>query len=226
MADLEGIRKRLAKLITERGLTYRDISLTIGRKDAYIQQYIKYGLPKRLSEIDRKKVCHLLDIAEEELLDDELIIKGYCTPLISNDTSCVGHHATDYMMIDIYDPRPGVDFFSTLIGRMSLNRQEFAPWCGANPSTLRIIRLNGDYMAPTIPAGSLVLYDTSSSSHNGDGIYVVQNNKNVQVKHVQTAPGETFVLISENKLYPNITYPQADVEILGRVISCLTPRIF
>ena len=42
MANLETIRKRLAKLITEKGHTYREVSLKIGRKDSYIQQYIKY----------------------------------------------------------------------------------------------------------------------------------------------------------------------------------------
>ena len=47
MADLNGIRKKLEKKILAGGHTFREVSLKIGRKDSYIQQYIKYGFPKR-----------------------------------------------------------------------------------------------------------------------------------------------------------------------------------
>ena len=56
MANLDEIRKIVDDYIGKRGYTYRDISLKIGRKDSYIQQYIKYGFPKRLNEVDRKKI--------------------------------------------------------------------------------------------------------------------------------------------------------------------------
>ena len=71
MADLQTIRKRLEKYILDSNHTFREVSLKIGRKDSYIQQYVKYGFPKRLNEVDRKKVCQLLNISEKELIDDE-----------------------------------------------------------------------------------------------------------------------------------------------------------
>ena len=74
MSDFETIRIKLADIIHKKGYNFRELSLKIGRKDSYIQQYIKYGLPRRLNEIDRKKICHILNINEEDLIDDELKI--------------------------------------------------------------------------------------------------------------------------------------------------------
>ena len=72
MPSLEDIRTYLKEEIERNGFSFRDISLKIGRKDSYIQQYIKYGFPKRLSEIDRKKIALMLNIDEKELIDEEL----------------------------------------------------------------------------------------------------------------------------------------------------------
>ena len=72
MSDLEVVRKRVGEIIKNKGYTYRDISLKIGRKDSYIQQYVKYGLPRRLNELDRKKLCQILNMNEDDLIDDEL----------------------------------------------------------------------------------------------------------------------------------------------------------
>jgi hypothetical protein len=73
MPNFEEVRENLKEAIENNGFSCRDVSLRIGRKDSYIQQYIKYGFPKRLSEIDRKKVAELLKIDEELLIDDELM---------------------------------------------------------------------------------------------------------------------------------------------------------
>lgn len=73
MSNFEEVREKLKEAIENNGFSCRDVSLRIGRKDSYIQQYIKYGFPKRLSEIDRKKVAELLKIDEELLIDDELM---------------------------------------------------------------------------------------------------------------------------------------------------------
>jgi hypothetical protein len=41
MENTEEIRKKIARLILERGLNYAQVSLAIGKNIAYIQQYIK-----------------------------------------------------------------------------------------------------------------------------------------------------------------------------------------
>lgn len=224
MADTEIIRKRLEKHILQTNHTFREVSLAIGRKDSYIQQYVKYGFPKRLSEVDRKRVCQYLNIAEKELLDDDLINRGVREPIIVEYKNCIGD-SKDYVMIDIYAPRPEVDFYDSVIGRMALNFKEFSALCGANPENLRIIRIDGDYMEPTVPAGSLVLYDSASTVYRGDGIYVVSSDKLIQVKRVQKTYVDTFLLINDNPRYQNVATLNLDVEIYGRAICCLSPKM-
>src|SRR6195952_3474716 len=57
----------LEAAIQQRGEDYSSLSRLIGRNAAYIQQFIKRGVPRRLSETDRKKLARYFDI-EESLL--------------------------------------------------------------------------------------------------------------------------------------------------------------
>ncbi len=221
MADTEIIRKRLEQHILNSAHTFREVSLHIGRKDSYIQQYVKYGFPKRLSEIDRKKVCRFLNIDEKELIDDELINQFVREPLITNPKACLGK-SCDYVMIDIYSPRPKIDFFNTVVGRISLNQKEFGSWCGANPENLRAIRIDGDYMEPTFPNGSLVLYDTTSTTFKTDGLYVIMHNGIAQLKRVQQVYTDMYILMDDNPHYENVEREFLHLEILGRAVTCLS----
>ena len=162
MADLQTIRKRLEKYILDSNHTFREVSLKIGRKDSYIQQYVKYGFPKRLNEVDRKKVCQLLNISEKELIDDELLQSGAALPPLFENDDLTGS-AADFVAIDICAARPGTELRDNVVGRMVLNFAEFGSWCAGNPFSLRFIRLDGDYMerSPTaallcsIPASAI-----------------------------------------------------------------------
>ena len=63
------IRKKIARLIREKGYNYARASLAIGKNIAYLQQFIKNGSPRRLGEIERKKLAVLLQVDEQELTD-------------------------------------------------------------------------------------------------------------------------------------------------------------
>ncbi len=51
--DSIAIRKRLDELIATRGEDYASLSRRLGRNPTYIQQFVKRGVPRRLSETDR-----------------------------------------------------------------------------------------------------------------------------------------------------------------------------
>lgn len=223
MADLETVRQRLAEQIINSGHTFRQISLKIGRKDSYIQQYIRYGFPKRLSEIDRRRVCHILHLDEKELIDDELITSGIERPTKISLVDTLDN-PTDFVTIDIYAPRPNVELRNSIIGRMALNFKELADWCGANPQKLRILRIEGDSMEPTLAAGNLVLYDAGSGQFRGDGIYVITINRLMQARRVQQTDKDTFALISDNPNYKEVTCSREDFLIHGRAIGNISSR--
>ncbi len=69
MENTEEIRKKIARLINERGLNYAQVSLAIGKNIAYIQQFIKNGSPRRLGEVERHKLAQILRVDEQELTD-------------------------------------------------------------------------------------------------------------------------------------------------------------
>ena len=223
MADLETIRKRLEKYILEKGHTFREVSLKIGRKDSYIQQYIKYGFPKRLNEMDRKKVCQLLNIKEELLLDDELINSRIPETTWYEDEEIKGNK-TEFIRISINQPDNEGNLEKNIIGKMSLKYIEFSNWINGNPFNLRIIRLEGDYMEPTLSKGSLVIYDMDKSEYNGDGIYVIRLGTTIQIKRLQKTSAEMYSLKSDNPRYEDINCASKDIEIIGRAIYYLSGR--
>ena len=223
MADLQTIRKRLEKYILDSNHTFREVSLKIGRKDSYIQQYVKYGFPKRLNEVDRKKVCQLLNISEKELIDDELLQSGAALPPLFENDDLTGS-AADFVAIDICAARPGTELRDNVVGRMVLNFAEFGSWCAGNPFSLRFIRLDGDYMEPTLPNGSLVMFDSGVCDYSGDGIYVIETGGDVQIKRLQKTAADTYALKVDSPRYQDLYHKKNNVKILGRAVFCLSGR--
>lgn len=223
MSDLIAIRKKLERKILSGGHTFREVSLKIGRKDSYIQQYIKYGFPKRLNEVDRKKVCQLLDIEESELIDDELLKSGIKEINLIN-LSEQNINPTDFLKIDIYDMKSSNKPIDTVIGQLAINYKEFFGWCNGNPENLKIMRLSGDNMEPTILSGSLIMYDTSVLEYSGDGIYIIRYDDRITLKRVQRTNNEQYILKSENPRYQDIRCSLDELIILGRAINVLTSR--
>ena len=89
MEDTEEIRKKIARLITERGLNYAKVSLSIGKNIAYIQQFIKNGSPRRLGEVERQKLARLLKVDEQELTDLPLKMSSSSAPSDNQDILCL-----------------------------------------------------------------------------------------------------------------------------------------
>ncbi len=221
MANLDTIRKRLEKYILSSGHTFREVSLSIGRKDSYIQQYIKYGYPKRLKEVDRKRVCNFLNINEEELIDDDLS-KSSTLDTLQLNLHDLKSNITDFVCIDICDQ----DYQNQerIIGRMAFNQKEFYGWCNGNPHHLKILRFNSDNMEPTLLAGTLVIYDSNSAEYSGDGLYIIRYDDNIMLKRLQKTAAATYALKSDNPRYQDITCHKDEFEIIGRVVNALQSR--
>ena len=220
MPNLETVRTRLSEIIQQKGYNFRELSLKIGRKDSYIQQYVKYGLPRRLNEIDRKKICQILNINEDDLIDDELR-KTTTTFNANAGIPCSDMALRDYINIDVISYKASNKYQGDIIGKMWLNYTEFGTWYQSNPFNLKIIRQESDSMEPTISANNLVLYDSSIKQYQGDGVYVVRVGAVVQIKRIQMQSGSYFTLKSDNPIYEDISYHIRDMEIMGKVTYCL-----
>lgn len=62
--ELTGARAELARLIEERREDYAGLSRLLGRNPAYIQQFIKRGVPRKLAEEDREKLARYFGVDE------------------------------------------------------------------------------------------------------------------------------------------------------------------
>src|SRR5205085_10071577 len=60
-------REVLERLCSERGEDFAGLSKMLGRNAAYIQQYVRRGVPKRLKEEERRKLARYFSISESLL---------------------------------------------------------------------------------------------------------------------------------------------------------------
>lgn len=89
MENTEEIRKKISRLILERGLNYAQVSLAIGKNIAYIQQFIKNGSPRRLGEVERHKLAQILRVDEQELTDLPLNISTSSAAAVNSEILCL-----------------------------------------------------------------------------------------------------------------------------------------
>lgn len=65
---MESARRLIDKRVRELGRTLKDVSLEVGANETYLQQFVKYGKPKKgLSEKVRGPLAQLLGVDEAEL---------------------------------------------------------------------------------------------------------------------------------------------------------------
>jgi transcriptional regulator with XRE-family HTH domain len=93
------------------------------------------------------------------------------------------------------------------------------------PARLLVLDTNGDSMAPTILSGERVVVDTGHKTPTPDGLYAIRDTfGSIVVKRLQvmrnTKPTRVKI-ISDNPNHNNEEMPLDDLQIVGKVLSCL-----
>ena len=210
MERLTGPRAELERLIIERREDYAGLSRMLGRNAAYIQQFIKRGVPRRLSEEDRQKLARYFDV-------DESLLGG---PARQPEPS------EDLIAVPRFDIRASAGPGAFTDGEIPTAHLGFDPWflrqlSGARASDLSVIRVRGDSMFPTLADGDDIMVDRSAAGIRlRDGIYVLRRDDTLSVKRIAVHPGSKQLTISsDNPAYP--TWPDCDpqeVDVIGRVV--------
>lgn len=65
--DLDAVRQRIVERVAEKKTTLADLSKAIGKNHAYMQQFVKRGIPRELPERVRRAVADHLELPETEL---------------------------------------------------------------------------------------------------------------------------------------------------------------
>jgi phage repressor protein C with HTH and peptisase S24 domain len=201
----------IERLCAERGEDFAGLSRMLGRNPAYIQQFVRRGVPKRLKEAERRKLARYFAISEsllggpaEENGSDDLdlvpVKRVAVRASAGSGTLVAGETAKPYFGFD---------------GR----------WLKALTTTaaaqLSIIRVEGDSMAPTLNAGDDILVDPCDCAERlRDGIYVLRVDDALVVKRIALHPvGRRVTVQSDNPAYPD--WPDCDIgdiHCIGRVI--------
>ena len=199
----------LERLCAERGEDFAGLSRMLGRNSAYIQQFVRRGVPKRLGEAERRKLARYFSISESLLggpAEDEQV--GTLVPVKRSPVrASAGPGAIPY-------DEAGKPYFAF--------DEAWLKSLTASPSSrLSIIRVEGDSMAPTLNAGDDILVDLGDCAERlRDGIYVLRADDALVVKRLALHPaGRRVTVQSDNPAYPD--WPDCDIDELlciGRVI--------
>jgi hypothetical protein len=200
----------LERLCKQRGEDFAGLSRMLGRNAAYVQQYVRRGVPKRLREEERRKLARYFAVPETLLggpADAALAPGGLISILRHPVMVSAGPGA-------VPAEEPGKPYFA-------FDERWLKALTSSPPASLSIVRVEGDSMAPTLNAGDDILVDLGDGADRlRDGIYVLRSDDALVVKRVALNPvGRRVTVQSDNPAYPD--WPDcglADINPIGRVI--------
>ena len=200
-------RMALKALIEERREDYAGLSRLIGRNAAYIQQFVKRGTPKRLSEADRETLARYFNVPESLLGGKEAPAPA---DLIAVPRLDVGASAGPGSFDLAERARELIAFPPRLLRDLGAR----------DPAALSLIRVTGDSMRPTLNDGDDILVDRSDAAERlRDGIYVLRIEDALLVKRIALGPSGRIAIRSDNPDHPSWEdQDKASLTIVGRVI--------
>lgn len=203
-------RLALERLCAERGEDFAGLSRMLGRNAAYIQQFVRRGVPKRLKEEERRKLARYFSVSEAVLGGPPESDRA-ATGLLSVKRHPVRVSAGPGALVTEELGKPYFGF----------DEQWLKALTASQPSKLSIVRVEGDSMAPTLNSGDDILVDLGDSAERlRDGIYVLRIDDALVVKRLALDPmGERVTVQSDNPAYSD--WPDwrlDDLRPIGRVI--------
>lgn len=200
----------LERLCSERGEDFAGLSRMLGRNPAYIQQYVRRGVPKRLREEERGKLARYFAVPET------LLGGPGRDPEAPNGLVSVIRHPV------MVSAGPGA-VVNEGLGKpcFAFDERWLRALTASSPADLSIVRVEGDSMTPTLNAGDDILVDLRDAGDRlRDGIYVLRVDDALIVKRIALNPlRKRLTVKSDNVAYPD--WPECaleDISPVGRVI--------
>lgn len=216
--DGPDVRATLDALIRDKGEDYSSLSRMLGRNAAYVQQFIRRGVPRKLDEADRRTLACYFGVAETRL--------GGPADTMPPRGSDRGVDPSAMVMIPRLDvgasAGPGaLNRDERAVGRIGFQPSWLRELAPSAPANLSMIRVDGVSMAPTLSPGDDILVDLGDGADAlRDGIYVLRIDDALNVKRLAMHPqGKRFTIRSDNPDYPDRADCSPDaVTVVGRVL--------
>lgn len=202
---MDEVRTRLEALMAARGDDYLSISRMLNRNAAYMQQFMKRGVPRKLKEDDRRILATYFGVDETELGGPAPPAHAtVAVPRLRLGASAgAGAHADK-------EEREGQIVFET----------RWLKKLASSPRALSIIQVAGDSMTPALKDGDDIMVDRGDAADRlRDGIYVIRMDDQLMVKRILLRPRQRLSVVSDNpahQSWPDIS--PGKVSIIGRVV--------
>jgi Peptidase S24-like len=204
---MENVRETLERLIRERGDDYLSISRLLGRNSAYIQQFLKRGVPRKLDEDDRRLLASYFGV-DEQVLGSPLG-PGPASGLAEVPQLSIGASAGSGTVIGEEGAKGRMGFDPRWLKKLAPQTKK-----------LSMIQVAGDSMEPTLSHGDDIMVDASAASEPlRDGLYVIRHEDVLLVKRLTGTNKAKLSIVSDNPAYPPVSrVDPAALTIIGRVI--------
>ena len=211
---LDPARRAVRDAVDTAGLTLKEASRALGRNDAYLQQFLYRGSPRRLPEHMRLRLAAMTGADQAQFLDPDL---KALQPMAHDRLIDVPLHAVHAaagggsFAGSGDEAGPGLSFPPDLLRRITA-----APAGG-----LKLLSISGDSMSPTLEDGDLVMVDTGRRMPSPPGIFILDDGVGLVAKRVDAIPNTTppqLRLSSDNPAYSNYQRRIDEVHVVGRVV--------
>lgn len=218
--DPLSVRRRIDELIRSHpSEDYASVARKLGRNPAYIHQFIRRGVPRRLSEDDRRKLAALFGVSERSLGGPDAsigraVVGTTSSPLPDDLVQLpyydVGASAGPGAQVEDARAQPTLAFHERFVRELA----------SGDIARLSVIRVEGDSMFPTLSDGDEIVVDSADGPERlRDGIYVLRRDDALLVKRLSPHPaGRRLSVRSDNQAYPSFECEPDSVSIIGRVV--------
>ncbi|MFY7837913.1 MAG: S24 family peptidase [Novosphingobium sp.] len=217
-----GARTRLVALAAQRGVSLAALSALIGRNTTYLQQFVRKGSPRKLEENDRRILAEFFAVPEYELGGSRrggviAMERGRSAIVLPSPRALLAEWADIPRLPLGASAGPGALPPEEIpSGRLRFSNRWLKAQ-GLEPAMLSVIEVEGDSMEPTLRDGDEILVDRTPRPLRA-GIHVIRLDDVLLVKRLESGPGGTVRVISDNTAYPRLERPLHEVELVGRVV--------
>lgn len=218
MSSIEEVKRRVGKLVAEKGLSFNNIALRLGKNSSYLQKFVKEKSPKRLDEGFRHGLSQILGV-DEQLLTD-LPLSGYVPLTASTQEDCAKVNILDVKACCSNDIE---NLTEQITGCWQMPLSEFKKISFADPRNVYMLQASGDSMQPTIADGDWALVDLAQNFMSSDGIYLIRLVNGLAIKRLQ-ARLNNITVKSDNTKYDDITAEAGELTVIGKIIYILNAK--
>ncbi|MFG1414022.1 S24 family peptidase [Xanthobacter sp. VTT E-85241] len=239
-SPMDTARVKILQQVAERRLNLSELSKQLGKNHAYLQQFIKRGVPAELPERVREQLSSLLGIDEDELRANPRRQDPPESDNVGDEDALVAIQKRkrrslepgEILEIDVRAGLGNGGYGTEVMVDGEVADGVRATWrlpvdfvraeLRSREAELEILPVDGDSMMPTLMPGDRVMINRRQNTPSSDGLYAIGGPYGVQIKRIEYIQGTQdpimIKVISDNPLHSERELPADEIHVIGRVV--------